>query len=173
MTKRLKRLRQVRPRLSESQVLTWADAHHARTGQWPRMDSGLLRDELGDNWRRVDTALRYGLRGLPGGSSLARLLAERRGKRNKAQTPPLCEEQIMCWADRHYRRTGRWPTVASGPVRDAPGENWRALASALWAGNRGLHGGDTLRRFLLRHGRPVPESRGRPPAAARRRCAAG
>ena len=57
-------------------------------------------------------------------------------------------------------------------MRDAPGENWKALASALWAGNRGLHGGDTIRRFLRRHGRHVPEMRGRP-VAARRRCAAG
>jgi hypothetical protein len=46
-------------------------------------------------------------------------------------------------------------------VAEAPGENWKALASALYAGNRGLHGGDTLRRFLLRHGRDVPDLRGR------------
>jgi hypothetical protein len=46
-------------------------------------------------------------------------------------------------------------------VAEAPGENWQALASALYAGNRGLHGGDTLRGFLLRHGRDVPELRGR------------
>jgi hypothetical protein len=66
LTNRLKRLRQIRPRPSESQILTWGDARRARTGQWPRMDSGLVRDQLGDNWRRVDTALRYGLRGLAG-----------------------------------------------------------------------------------------------------------
>jgi hypothetical protein len=79
---------------------------------------------------------------------------------------PLTVAQILGWADRHFRRAGRWPTPASGPVRDAPGENWAALASALWAGNRGLRGGQTLRRFLLRNGRRVPETRGRPRAAA-------
>jgi hypothetical protein len=162
-----------RPPLTAELILRWADAHRRRTGRWPSADSGYVDGVPGQTWQAVNRALFAGSRGLPGGSSLARLLAERRGKRNKAQAPRLREEQILLWADRHYRRTGRWPIPASGPVRDAPGENWRALASALWAGNRGLHGGDTLRRFLLRHGRRVPEMRGRPAAAARRRYAAG
>ena len=153
--------------LTAETILGWADAHRRRTGRWPTADTGGVWGVPGQTWQAVNRALFAGSRGLPGGSSLARLLAERRGKRNKAQTPPLSEEQILCWADRHYRRTGRWPTVASGPVRDAPGENWRALASALWAGNRGLHGGDTLRRFLLRHGRDVPDLRGRRAGAPR------
>src|SRR5262245_56723864 len=103
MTNRLKRLRHIRPRLSEPQILNWCDAHHARTGPWPRMDSGLVGDQLGDNWRRVDTALRYGLRGLSGGSSLARLLAERRGVRNLRDLPPLATRQILIWSDAHHR----------------------------------------------------------------------
>jgi hypothetical protein len=160
-----------RPPLSVEVILRWADAHRRRTGRWPSADSGFVHRVPGQTWQAVNRALAAGSRGLPGGSSLARLLAERRGKRNKAQAPRLREEQILLWADRHYRRTGRWPTPASGPVQGAPDENWRALASALWAGNRGLRGGDTLRRFLLRHGRRVPEMRGRP--AARRRSRAG
>ena len=126
----------------------------------------------GQTWQALNRALFTGNRGLPGGSSLARLLAERRGKRNQAEAPRLREEELLRWADRHYRRTGRWPSPASGPVAEAPAENWKALASALWAGNRGLHGGDTIRRFLRRHGRHVPEMRGRPPAVARRRRSA-
>ena len=159
--------------LSVELILRWADDHRRRTGRWPTADAGNVSGVPGQTWQAVNRALFAGSRGLPGGSSLARLLAARRGKRNKAQAPPLSEEQVLRWADRHYHRTGRWPSVASGPVRDAADENWRALASALWAGNRGLRGGDTRRRFLLRHGRPVPEMRGRPPAAARRRSAAG
>jgi hypothetical protein len=115
----------------------------------------------GQTWGAVNSALARGRRGLLGGSSLARLLAERRGLRNKAQAPPLREAEVLRWADAHFRRTGRWPTPISGPVQDAPAENWKALASALWAGNRGLRGGDTLARFLRRHGRRVPETRGR------------
>jgi hypothetical protein len=44
--------------------------------------SGVIKDDLAETWRRVDNGLRYGLRGLPGGSSLARLLDEKRGVRN-------------------------------------------------------------------------------------------
>ena len=46
--------------------------------------------------------------------------------------------QILGWAELHRRRTGRWPGAHSGPVADAPGENWRALNLALWKGHRGL-----------------------------------
>jgi hypothetical protein len=148
--------------LSIEKILIWADAHRARTGRWPVVASGPVGVSPGQTWQAVNQALARGGRGLPGGSSLARLLAERRGRRNKARTPPLTAGQVLRWADAHFRRTGLWPTPASGPVAEAPGENWRALASALWAGNRGLRGGDTLRRFLLRHGRDVPETRGRP-----------
>jgi hypothetical protein len=143
------------PRLTGGQVLRWADAHRRRTGRWPSADSGPVAGVSGQTWQGVNKALVRGLRGLPGGSSLARLLAERRGKRNPAQAPQLREGQILRWADGHRRRTGRWPTRASGPVAESPGENWNALACALWAGRRGLRGGDTLPRFLRRHGRDV------------------
>jgi hypothetical protein len=47
---------------------------------------------------------------------------------------------------------GPRPTAASGPVTDAPAENWRALSLALREGYRGLPGGGSLAR-LLRTGR--------------------
>jgi hypothetical protein len=68
-----------RPKLTLRQILAWADAHKARTGPWPQSNSGIVRDALADNWRAIDNALRLGLGGLPGGSSLARLLDEKRG----------------------------------------------------------------------------------------------
>jgi hypothetical protein len=151
-----------RPRLTEWAVLAWADAHRRRSGKWPQAESGPVADAPGESWQAVNNALVRGLRGLPGGSSLARLLEEHRGKRNKARTPPLTVEQILLWADRHRARTGRWPNAHSGPIRGGPGETWRAISSALWAGHRGLPGGDTLLRLLRRHGRHVPDLRGRP-----------
>jgi hypothetical protein len=36
-------------------------------------------------------------------------------------------------------------------VLDAPGETWKGINQALWAGNRGLPGGDSLARLLRRH----------------------
>jgi hypothetical protein len=139
--------------LTEEQVLRWADAYRARTGRWPTSDSGAVAGAPGETWEALNRALARGNRGLPGGSSVARLLAERRGKRNKARTPPLTEEQVLRWASAHRARTGRWPSRNSGAVPEAPGESWSAISSALWAGYRGLPGGDTLARLLSRHGR--------------------
>jgi hypothetical protein len=69
------------------------------------MDSGSVRDQLGENWRKVDTALRYGLRGLGGGSSLARLLAQHRSVRNLQELPPLSIRHILAWSDPPARCT--------------------------------------------------------------------
>jgi hypothetical protein len=43
----------------------------------------------------VDNALIYGHRNLPGGSSLAQLLARHRGVRNKRRLPILTEKVIL------------------------------------------------------------------------------
>jgi hypothetical protein len=61
--------------LTEAQILTWADAHHARTGKWPNLRSGRVADAPDETWSAIDAALRRGHRGLPEGSSLSWLLA--------------------------------------------------------------------------------------------------
>jgi hypothetical protein len=142
------RTRRERPQFAVDRILEWADAFHARTGRWPTPLSGPINDTLEDNWRKVDDALRYGLRGLEGGSSLARLLAEQRGVRNLKQLPPITPRQILAWADAHHGRTGSWPTSTSGDIPEAPGETWRAVDQGLRVGVRGLPGGSSLARFL-------------------------
>jgi hypothetical protein len=87
---------------------------------------------------------------LTGESSLAQLLAEKGKKRNKADLPRLTEQQIFTWAELHRQRTGRWPTPKSGPVVDAPGETWKAVAMALLQGNRSLQGGDSIPQLIRR-----------------------
>jgi hypothetical protein len=144
------------PRLTVATVLAWADAHRRCTSRWPHARSGPVAGVPGQTWGAVNRALARGGRGLPGGSSLARLLEERRGRRNQHHGPPLDAGQILRWADSHFRRTGRWPRASSGPIPDAPGESWSAVASARYAGHRGLLGGETLARLLRRHGRGVP-----------------
>jgi hypothetical protein len=64
-----------RPPLTVEQVLAWADAYRARTGRWPAAGSGPVPKAPGETWAGIDQALRGGGRGLPGGYSLARLLA--------------------------------------------------------------------------------------------------
>jgi hypothetical protein len=141
------------PTLTVEQILAWADAHQRRTGRWPGQESGPVTGAPDERWRTIDGALRSGGRGLPGGSSLARLLTERRGVRNRKRPGKLTIRMILDWADAHFARTDRWPSASAGPVQNAPGETWGAIDAALWLGLRGLPGSDSLARFLDRHRR--------------------
>jgi hypothetical protein len=151
-----------RPSLSLEAILAWADEYRRRVGKWPSQRSGAVPAANGELWANIDRALAAGLRGLPGGSSLAKLLASRRGRRNPKDLPRLTEKQILAWADAHRDRTGRWPTTAAGPVLDARGENWRAINGALYCGFRSLPGGDSLARLLVRNRRRKGPVMGRP-----------
>jgi len=138
------------PALKVKRILAWADAHFQRTGQWPKVDSGPIPEATADTWLRVETALRDRLRCLPGGSSLAQLLAQERGIRNDKNLPPLRVKEILAWAEAHRERTGRWPTITSGPIPEAPGETWSAVNTALQDGLRGQPAGRSLARLLAR-----------------------
>ena len=114
------------PALSLRKILAWLDAYHARTGRWPNADAGKIPEApRHETFRAVEDALNHGGRGLPGGSSIARLLAERRDVRNRLAAPGSPPEQVLKWADRHRRRTGSWPTRprrAESPARQGPGD---------------------------------------------------
>jgi len=70
--------------LTVEQILAWADAHYAATGRWPKVAPyPVAGSSPGDTWRNIDQALRTGFRGLPGGTSLARLLAQHRSVSNQ------------------------------------------------------------------------------------------
>jgi hypothetical protein len=118
-----------RPPLTVDQVLAWADAHHACTGQWPTRRSGPVIGAPGETWANVNQALAKGLRGLPR-SSLACLLADYRGVRYRWKGSRLTVQQVVAWARAHRRRTGKWPTQWSGPIPEAPGETWQGAAQA-------------------------------------------
>ncbi len=139
------------PKVTVQRILDWADAHFRRTGSWPSLNSGSIVDAPGESWSRINNALGRGLRGLRGGSSLAALLLERRGRRNHMAPPALTVKQILAWADVHHRRTGDWPTSQSGPIAGAAGESWQAINHSLGAGKRGLDGGTTLAELLAKH----------------------
>jgi hypothetical protein len=149
-------------RLTIQRILAWADVYHPRTGKWPKWKSGLIDAAPRNTWSAVDSALRFGHRGLPGGSSLARLLAKERGVRKINRLPILTVKQILAWADAHHQCTGRWPNQYTGAIDAAPKGTWRAVDSALRWGRRGLTGGSSLAR-LLDEKRGVPNKRGLPP----------
>ncbi len=139
------------PPLSEPQILAWADAHRASTGDWPKSTSGPVADAPGETWAKIDGALQQGNRGLPEKSSLARLLADHRGRKNQLDPPPLSAEQILVWADAYHKSEGKWPKDVSGSIAEVPGETWAGIHSALVRGARGFPGGSTLARFLAEH----------------------
>jgi hypothetical protein len=144
--------------LSTKRILSWADAHHARFGSWPTRNSGAVAGAPNETWARIANALVMGIRGLPGGSSLAQFLALHRNVRNRKALPKLRISEIVQWADEHFEQTGRWPTYLSGPVLTALAETWSAVHSALRLGLRGLHGGSSLYQ-VLRQYREVPRYR--------------
>src|SRR4051794_32304464 len=131
-------------------ILLWAQDHLQRTGEWPTVRCGRVLAAPEETWINIDTCLRQGHRGLPGGDSLPRLLVRLRGHRNLTYPPVLTEEDIAAWAQEHYGRTGDWPTQNSGPVEGHPGESWANINAALLEGRRGFPGGASLAKFLER-----------------------
>jgi hypothetical protein len=74
-------------RIDMKMVMRWARAHRRKTGAWPHLGSGEIPGSGGYRWGLLDMALRFGRRGLPGGTSLARLFGtKKKGKTNKKKT---------------------------------------------------------------------------------------
>jgi hypothetical protein len=143
------RLRDAAPRpLSEEQILAWADTHYQLNGEWPGQYSGPVCSAPGEKWANTNAALREGLRGLPGKSSLAKLLYEKRGVRTWASAPDLSRIQIHRWVADHFERTCEFPTRQSGVISGSDGETWLRVDAALKTGLRGLPGGSSLALFL-------------------------
>ena len=143
-----RRNKQALPPLMIKRVLRWADAHYKRTGDWPMSTSGQVHEEPEETWNGISIALSNGLRSFPGGSSLARLLAKKRGRFNWVDQPRLTIKKILTWADAYHRRFGRWPMHTSKVVPGQSGESWPRITSALREGRRGLRGGSSLAQLL-------------------------
>lgn len=88
--------------MTETRALAWCDDFRARIGEWPSQASGIVLAAVGEIWHAINEALRNGHRGLPGGLSLAKLLAAHRGKRNRKDLPLLTEGAIAALADIHH-----------------------------------------------------------------------
>src|SRR5437763_1020814 len=45
------------------------------------------------------------------------------------ERPSFHEEEILIWADAHYKRTGAWPTTDSGPIPGtSTATSWSAIS---------------------------------------------
>ena len=98
-------------RLTIDEILAWADAHREATGRWPKRTSGSVRGAAdAETWGAIDRASVAGHRGLPGGWSLADLLAEHRGVWNVRTRPRLIIDQESGWVVAHHPDPEDWPT---------------------------------------------------------------
>ena len=137
------------PPLTNKQILAWADAHKAATDDWPLRDSGRVIG-TDETWVGINSALKAGNRGLPVGSSLAKLLAAHRDVRNHMELAPLNIEQILVWADAHQAATNTWPNQYSEQVTGTD-DTWGGINAALYRGKRGLPAGSSLAKLLSEH----------------------
>lgn len=62
------------PRLSITMIREWILRHYRLKNEWPKYTSGSIEGVPGETWCAVDNALSKGRRGLPGGTTLARLM---------------------------------------------------------------------------------------------------
>ncbi|WP_425613621.1 hypothetical protein NA78x_003456 [Anatilimnocola sp. NA78] len=149
--------------LTIEQILTWADAHRERTGKWPTALSGPVHGVPGEDWLNINQVMCAGRRGFrPRQTTLAKVLAQHRGKRNQGQLPKLKIKQILAWADDHHARTGKLPDDLSGAI---PGteETWSTVANALRRGRRGLRQ-TSLARLLSKVRKDVKLAAKQPPS---------
>ena len=112
-----------------------------------------LTPRTGETWNCVQRALCSGRRGLPGESTLPRLLSDERGVPHVKDLVPFTVERILAWADAHHSRTGKWLSIDSGPIPESPGDNCKKVQYALVRGYRSLKGGSSLAQLLAdQHG---------------------
>jgi hypothetical protein len=97
------------PDLSIAQILRWADRPPQQTGDWPAHNSGTVATAPGETWSAFNFSLTYGRRGMPGGMTLAQLLAGQRGVRNHLDLPPLTVDKLLAWVDLYRERQGCCP----------------------------------------------------------------
>jgi hypothetical protein len=71
-------IRKDRPRLTEPLIAGWIEEQFRRTQLWPHRHSGPVLAAPGESWKALDHALAAGTRGLPGGTTLARLVRKHR-----------------------------------------------------------------------------------------------
>lgn len=149
--------------LEPGRILELAAEHRTRTGDWPTRSSGVVSGtEL--TWSAIDQALIHGRHGLPGGSSLAKLLQDMTGRRNVRDLPPLTDAQVAEWADAFHTKHGRWPTRKDGQIEGTDeGETWARVAAAVEQGLRSLEPRTSLASFCAEIcGAPTPGTVRRP-----------
>lgn len=139
-----------KPDLTYEYVLEMAEKHKERTGKWPGQKTGPIVDgHEGDTWAQYERLLCDGGRGLPGGSSLAKLINTKHNHVHDKNKAPVTEDFIVERAKEFFAKNDRYPRIKEGPVEGGhPGDTWNGYDRALYEGLRGLPGGTSLFELL-------------------------
>ena len=151
---------QAQPDLTVERILAWADTHFQSAGSWPTAAAGPVAGAPEHTWSWVNTMLREGGRGVPGGSTLARLLKQHgraAGWPSQDGPPALTVDLLLSWADAYHQEHGKWPNTRSGAIPGTPAENWNNINQALWTGRKGLPARMSLARLLAENAEPAIE----------------
>jgi hypothetical protein len=141
------------PRLTETMIVKAIRTFHEAHGRYPNKDEKEpVPGHPGEKWSHIEAALRAGGRGLPGGSSLAKVREEKFDGINRKNQTPLTEPLIVAWMAAFLKKYGILPTSKERrEVPDQPKEAWSRIDGCLHEGCRGLKGGETLIQLGRRH----------------------
>ncbi len=143
------------PPLTIDLIIQKLHEFYRKHGRYPTQADGAVEGMEHETWKQWDVALRNGLRGLPKGSSLAKLRKSHFGDRNRSDLSPLTEEFIVECMKVYEKRHMRLPSMDSGAVEGMPGEIWKNWDFALRNGYRGLPGGSSLAKLKNKHFPPT------------------
>ncbi len=144
------------PSLSEEDILNWAEQYKVEFGRYPTMREGQVKyfTQGRLTWCAVNACLDKGLRGLPGGTTLSRLIVNNLVNVNKSSLHRLLEEDILRWAEQYKVEFGRYPHCQSGRVNfDGSYFTWANIDVCLRRGHKGLSGGSSLSKLLKSRGK--------------------
>lgn len=140
--------------ITETQILTWVDAHKKQSGSYPvNATFGEIPESNGQTWNSIDFALKKGLYGLPKrkpSDSLYWFISRHRGSQIQYKRPNLTSMSVMAWAMSFYEKNGKLPEAESGVIDEVTTreETWADINDALVAGRRGFSGQSSLEMFF-------------------------
>ena len=137
-------------KITEETILEDADRFFQQHGFWPKTNSSFgVPDKSYESWTHYDIYLSRGQRGLPGGSTLAKLLQKERGVQNPKGKPRLTEDIILYDIQSFYNLHGRLPNKRETlPVPGKPLETWSGYNSALYGKTRGISERSSLCKLI-------------------------
>jgi hypothetical protein len=144
------------PLLTENKICEWIQQFIDKYKRKPIIADGVIEFALdeyaGETWGKINDSLMNGMRGMPKGSSLTKIIEKQFGIRGYCTPPNLSLDMIRNWIHQHITKHKKKPTVKNGIVEFAENEfkgiSWASVANAMSKGTRGLAKGLSLAQFI-------------------------